>query len=68
MRSIKQPNYRKEIEFLLINRILASPVAQMREGMLLDGLKCMIFLVRENLLSGYGKLETLVYDPIKLSI
>ena len=28
----------------------------------------MIFLVRESLVSGYGKLESLVYDPLKLSI
>lgn len=68
MRSIKHANYRKEIEFLLINRILAFPIGQMKEGLLLDGLKCMIFLVRENLLTGYSKLESLVYNPMKLTI
>jgi hypothetical protein len=28
----------------------------------------MIFLVRESLVLGYGKLESLVYDPLKLSL
>jgi hypothetical protein len=68
MRNIKHANYRKEVEFQLITRILAFPVAQMKEGLLVDGLKCMIFLVRENLLTGYAKLENLVYDPLKLTI
>lgn len=68
IRNIKQPNYRKEVEFLLINRILMFPVGQMKEGLLVDGLKCMIFLVREGLISGCSKLESLVYNPLKLTI
>jgi hypothetical protein len=30
MRHIKQPNYRKELEFLLISRVLTYPVSQIR--------------------------------------
>lgn len=68
IRNIKHANYRKEVEFLLINRVLAFPINQIREGLLLDGLKCMIFLLREGLISGCSKLESLVYNPLKLTI
>jgi hypothetical protein len=43
IRNIKQTNYRKEIEFLLVNKVLMPPG---KENVLLDGLKCMILLVR----------------------
>jgi hypothetical protein len=68
MKNIKHANYRKEIEFLLISRVLAFPLSKIKESLLLDGLKCMIFLVRENLLTSYAKLESIIYEPLKLSI
>lgn len=44
IKNIKQPNYRKEIEHILITKILMP--SEVKENILLDGLKCMIFLVR----------------------
>jgi hypothetical protein len=46
MKNIKQPNYRKEIEHILISKILMPHEHEVKENILLDGLKCMIFLVR----------------------
>ena len=56
MKHIRQPNFKKEIEYQLIHRVLVYPVDKVKESLLLDALKCMIHLVRENLLQSPQKL------------
>jgi hypothetical protein len=56
IKNIKQTNYKKEIEYQLIHRILVYPVDKIKEDLLLDSLKCMIYLVREQLVSSPQKL------------
>ena len=56
MKNIKQLNYKKEIEYQLIHRILVYPVDKLKEDLLLDALKCTIFLVKEQLISSPQKL------------
>ena len=56
MGAVKLPNYRKEIEHLLISKVLLKPPLQAKESLLLHALKCMIYLVRESLLTSYHKL------------
>jgi hypothetical protein len=68
MRNIKQPNYRKEIEYQLIHRVLVYPVDKVKESLLLEAIKCMIHLVREQLVTSPQKLEILIFPPQKLSI
>lgn len=64
MKHIQQPNYRKEIELQLIGRVLAVP----KQPFLLEGLKCMIYLLRENLVASPAKLEAIIFSPLQLSI
>lgn len=68
MKNIKQANYRKEIEYQLIHRVLVYPVDKIKETLLLDALKCMIYLVREQLITSSQKLEILIFPPQKLTI
>lgn len=44
------------------------PVDKLKEDLLLDALKCMIFLAKEQLISSPQKLEILVFPPQKLNI
>lgn len=46
MRNLKQANYRKEIEYQLIHRILLYPVDKLKPILLLDALKCTIHLLK----------------------
>ena len=67
MKHIKQLNYRKEIEYQLIHRILVYPVDKVKESLLLNALKCMIYLTREQLLCSPQKLDIIIFPPQKLS-
>lgn len=49
---------------MLVSKVLSKPPAG-KESLLLSALKCMIYLVREGLLTSYHKLEGLAYDPLK---
>lgn len=63
MRTVKEPNYRKEIELQLILNVLENQA--IKPPTLLLGLKCMIHLIQEGLLSNINKIYGLKFDPYK---
>jgi hypothetical protein len=59
---------KKELEFQLIERVLQRTPAQVPAGLLLQGLKATILMLREGLISSPLRLEGVAFNPEDLSL